>query len=541
MTSPAPFNIELLFATDEDVRSMRPIKVLDIMEGMTKNFHPDGLFSTDIFGKVGGEFRNRLFSYIDLKVPIFHPTLYKTIIRMKSLYEGIMLGKEYAVFNPDTKDFEKSTIMLGETGYDFFFRHFPKLQYEDRKAQSRKTGIKLLEKYKGRSWINKLLVMPAGLRDYVVDETGKPSEDEINSLYRSVMKLSFSLDNIAVEQNLEYLDSTRANIQTAVVVIYDHIVGMLKGKKKAIQSHWATRRIVNSTRNVITAHIPSVTELGGPRSVSPNETVVGIYQFLRAALPMAIKEVRERFSQRVFTSQNGPAVLINKKTLKPEQVKVDSSYHDAWMTFEGLEKQFSRFGDITIRHNTLEINGYYMGLLFKGADGSFKMIHDVDEVPEGKMEGAVIKPITLTEMLYICTYELAKTVMGFVTRYPVAGFGGIYPSFVYLRSTVKSEVRYELDELWEKKEKPACEFPVFGEPFMDSMSPAASHLAGLGADFDGDKTSFTCVWTDDAKEELQQILSDWKFYVDSSGRMSFSMSDDVIDIILASMTKPLSK
>lgn len=60
-------------------------------------------------------------------------------------------------------------------------------------------------------------------------------------------------------------------------------------------------------------------------------------------------------------------------------------------------------------------------------------------------------------------------------------------------------------------------------------------------DFDGDKTSFTCVWTDDAKEELQQILSDWKFYVDSSGRMSFSMSDDVIDIILASMTKPLSK
>ena len=60
-------------------------------------------------------------------------------------------------------------------------------------------------------------------------------------------------------------------------------------------------------------------------------------------------------------------------------------------------------------------------------------------------------------------------------------------------------------------------------------------------DFDGDKISFTCVWTDDAKEELQQILSDWKFYVDSSGRMSFSMSDDVIDIILASMTKPLSK
>ena len=102
-----PLNINLLFANEEEVRGMRPVKVLDITEGLTKNFHPDGLFSTDIFGKVGGEFRNRMFSYIDLRVPIFHPTLYKVIIRMKSLYEEILLGKSFAVFNPETKDFEK--------------------------------------------------------------------------------------------------------------------------------------------------------------------------------------------------------------------------------------------------------------------------------------------------------------------------------------------------------------------------------------------------------------------------------------------------
>ena len=95
------------------------------MEGMTKNFHPDGLFSTDIFGKVGGEFRNRIFSYIDLKVPVIHPTLYKVIVRMKGLYEEILMGKSFAVFNPDTKDFEKSTILLGETGYDFFCKYLP--------------------------------------------------------------------------------------------------------------------------------------------------------------------------------------------------------------------------------------------------------------------------------------------------------------------------------------------------------------------------------------------------------------------------------
>lgn len=59
-------------------------------------------------------------------------------------------------------------------------------------------------------------------------------------------------------------------------------------------------------------------------------------------------------------------------------------------------------------------------------------------------------------------------------------------------------------------------------------------------DFDGDKMSYTAVWTDDAREELQEILNNWQFYVASSGGMSFSFSDDVIDITLASMTKRLT-
>lgn len=540
MTLDEPFNLELLFATDEDIRGMREVKVLDIMEGMTKNFHPDGLFSTDIFGKMGGEFRNRLFSFIDLKVPVFHPTLFKTIIRLKSLYEEIMLGKSFAVFNPKTKDFEKSTIMLGETGYNFFFKHFHELQFEDRKAISRKTGIKLIEKYRERSWINKLFILPAGIRDYSVDETGKPSEDEINSLYRTVMKLCFSLDNIAIVKNLEFLDMTRINIQLAIGVIYDHIVEMLKGKKKAVQSHWTTRRIINSTRNVITAHVPSVTTLGGDKSVGCNEIVVGLYQYLRAAIPLNVKEVREKFSSRVFTTQNGPASLINKKTLKPESVIVDSGEHDAWMTYEGLEKIFSRYADVSLRHRPLEINGCYMGLIYKGSNGTFKIIHDVDEVPESLKELGTIEPLTMTEMLYSCVYELSKTVLAFSTRYPVAGYGGIFPCYTYLKSTVKSEVRYELDDMFEKKENPACEFPVVNEPFFDSMSLHASHLAAAGADYDGDKMSYTCVWTDDAKEELEGILNGWPYYVDPSGKMSFSLSDDVIDIVLASMTKKSS-
>ena len=45
------------------------------------------------------------------------------------------------------------------------------------------------------------------------------------------------------------------------------------------------------------------------------------------------------------------------------------------------------------------------------------------------------------------------------------------------------------------------------------------------------------MWSDDATEELRDVLNNWNFYVSSSGGMSFSMNDDVIEIILASMTK----
>lgn len=539
MSNGLPTNIDILFGNDNDIAGMRPIKVLDIMEGLTKNFHPDGLFSADIFGKVGGEMRKRLYSYIDLKVPIIHPNLYKVIVRMKELYEQILMGKAFAVFNPETKDFEKSTALLGETGYSFFMKHWHKVALEGRDSVSRTEGIKLLKKYKDNILITKLIVMPAGLRDYFVDESGKPTEDAINEFYRKIMKTCFSLETISIKDSLDDVDSIRANLQKQVVAIYEYLIDILSGKHGAIQSHWTTRAIYNSTRNVITSYIPRVDVLGGDRSVDPNQTVIGMYQFLRAYIPMAVKQVREKFSQRIFPSQNAPAALINKKTLKREQVMVNSKVIDKWMTYEGVEKVFANFGIQALRHRELEVDGYYMALLYKGKDGTVKMIFDIDEIPEDRREGADVKPITMTEMLYLCTQEIAKDQYGFVTRYPVAGYGGIYPSRVYLRSTMDTEILTELDEFWQPRTK-LVEFPVRGGSFMDSLAPAACHLTALGADFDGDKVSFTGVWTVEAREELAARLNDWSFYVSAKGTMAFSMNDDIISITLASMTKRIA-
>lgn len=530
-----PFNIKLLKLNAQDIKSMRKIEVLDIMDGFSKNFHPKGLFSIDIFGKVGEERRNRLFAYIDMQVEIFHPILFKSITDLKSLYGDILAGREYAKFDESIGDFIKSDVIDGDTGYSFFCKHFDKMKFEERPSAKREFSIKLIDKYRKEAFFDKLIVMPAGLRDYVVDENGKPSEDEINTLYRKVFSISSVIDSVNAQYNEEYLDSARYNLQVAVNDIYNYIKNMLEGKSKFILGKWAARKVFNSTRNVITSYLHDSPELFGDRSVSTNQSVVGLYQYLRAIFPLAVKQVRETFLSDIFVGPNSPAILVNKKTLKKEQVNLDPAYYDEWMTVEGLEKVFARFGQNDLRHDILETDTHYFGLLYKGPDRTYRFVQDIDELPEGR-DPKDCHPMTFTELLYLSVYKESTSIPALITRYPITGYGSIYPSYVYLKTTIKAEIRHELDSGWEATDNKAIEFPVAGEQFFLSLSPSSSHLARLSADFDGDVLSFTCLLSEDAKQEIKDKLNSRDYYVGVDNFMFFSANTDIIELNLLNMT-----
>jgi hypothetical protein len=356
MQSPSlPFNIDLLNLADLDIRSLRPVKVLDIMDGFSKNFHPDGLFSTQTFGMVGEEKRNRMFSYTDLNILIFHPILFKALYDLKSLYGGIMSSKEYAIFDTEVKDFVKSDAVDGQTGFDFFVKHFKDIKFEDRPSPRREFNIKLVNKYKEKALIDKFVIMPAGLRDYILDENNQPSEDEINTLYRRIISLATVIGTVDSKLNAQYFNNMRFQLQIACNEIFEYIKNLLEGKNKLILGKWAGRKTFHSTRNVITSFISKSTELFGPKHVSSQQTVVGLYQFLRATLPLSIKNVRDGFMTKVFTGPNTPMILVDKKTLKKVMVPIDGKEYDKWMTNEGLEKVFATYGQENLRHNNVEI------------------------------------------------------------------------------------------------------------------------------------------------------------------------------------------
>ena len=529
-----PLNIALLILNAEDTRGMRQTKVLDIFDGMSKNFHPDGLFSVEAYGKVGDERRNRLFSYIDLHVPVFHPLIFKNLLDLKSLYGEIMSGRAYAYFDEKTSDFVKSDAVDGKTGFDFFFQHFQKIKFEQRDSTRRTHLIKLVEKNKKNCAIERLVVMPAGLRDYTIDDNGKPSEDEINALYRKVLSVSAAVQGVNIKVNPEYIDAARFQLQLAVLEIYNYIVSLLEGKHKLVLGKWAARKVVNSTRNVITSYVPDEKVLHGPRAVRANETVIGLHQYARMILPLAVKHIRDGYLSNVFTGPNTPAMMTDKKTLKKVPVQIDPSYYDEWMTYEGIEKTLARFGEEELRHEALEAGSYYFGLVYN--DGKrFKIFQDIDELPDG-FDKKFVKPLTFAELVYTSLYKDSREIPCFITRYPITGYGSIFPSYVYLKTTAKSAQVIEMNDAWEDTDTVAFEYPLVGESFYNSMSPHPSHLARLGADFDGDMCSATAVLTKEAQDEVRALLNSAKYYISADGRMSFSASDDIVDLVLSCIT-----
>lgn len=479
-TNRTPFNISLMSLKSENIKSMRSVSSHDAFEGSTKSFHPDGLFSTQTFGRTGSEYRTKVYAYIDLNIEVLHPLIYRKICELGSLYEGILQSTLYVTFDKATKNFEKSTPAEGFTGYQYFLDHFNELVFPRTKSSKRDYSIKLIDKYKSSCMMTKHIVMPAGYRDYEIDKNGKPSEDDVNGMYRKLLSLSSLITPNLPRTSLHTADVPRAKLQLAVLEIYEYFEAMLDGKHKVILGKWAARNIHHGTRNVITSLLNDYSELHGPLTVSTNQTVVGLYQYLKGTQPVSIGDIRRGFLSNVFNGPNNPASLVDKKTLKRKLVQVHSTTFDYWNTDEGLEKNIAQFGLEDVRHDFAVADDHYIGLIFKG-EGTYLLLQDIDDLPEG-LDKRAVTPLTYTELFYLSVEETAAVIPGTVTRYPVAALGGVYPSYTFLKTTVSGESRRELDINGDETGRVVTQFPKYQGEFVNSMSVSPSHIARLVAD-----------------------------------------------------------
>lgn len=480
------FNVEIMNLKPDRLRLLRPTTSMDNFEGSTQNFHPDGLFSIETFGRLGSEERSRKFSYIDIKIDILHPFLFRLLSDVKGLYPSIILGRSFAKWDESLKDFVQSDELNGETGYDFFMRYYDKIFLDIKGSSVRDHRLKVIQKYRSIGIYNKILVLPAGLRDADVDELGQVTDNEINNFYRSIISISNTIPQGA---NGPVYNKSRASLQIVFNNLFDLYFDMVGGKDKGIQKRLLYRRVHNGTRNVIVAMNSTVKKLGDPVNRNSNHTHVGLFQAAKGNLPIAIYHLRKEILGEVFSSvSQGKAKLINPKTLKSEIVDISLKEYSAWATSEGLDKFINKFFIKENRSKPVVIEGRYPALVYLGEE-SYKIFYDIGELP-ASLNKADVRPITWAELLYVSVgINWSEKSRVFITRFPITGDGSSYPSIPHVRTTTLSDIRYPLDDNWEIDKDPnkaLLEYPRLRESkdisWIDTTAPNTSRHQGLGAD-----------------------------------------------------------
>lgn len=476
-----PVNFSIMRLDAARLRVLKPVKVLDIYTNNTESFHPDGLFSTEIFGRVGSDERDTRFSFIDLKVEIFHPLYYKELIKLKRLYGEVITGSSYAVFDPKEKDLVKADELSGKTGYGFFLSVWKDIVFKQTESHQRKSRIDFLTKYRDIALTKYVLVIPAGLRDMEVGNDGRTQEGEVNAYYRRLIGTANSVVTKGVN-DINLLNTARCSAQSAFNNIYNLYNKIISGKHGFIMSKWASRNVEHGTRSVLTGVSTSNSTIGESQNIGINHTLLGLFQIMKAVQPVVIHAILTGYLTNVFIENSTMAYLVDKETWERKGVEIDSLTIDKWTTSSGLEKQIAYFEDRDMRDKPIMIKDNYLALIYKGPDGTFKIFGGIEELPE-KLDRKHVSPITYIEFFYLSYYEHWNEIPVFVTRYPITGTGSIYPSFAYVKPTTTVETRREIGDDWQPTDKVAHFYPVIKPPvYIDSMGPNPTRVAGLGAD-----------------------------------------------------------
>lgn len=531
-----PAYLKILHPKPEMFRFVGQVRVLDIFQNNTRDFHDDGLFSTTIFGRVGSDERLTRMGYIDVYVPIFHPRIFNHICTLKQLYKGILSGKEYAVWNPQLKDFEKSDKLNGQTGFYFFLKHWEEINFARTASNRRDAKIEIVRKNKDIALTSKIVVLPAGLRDLEVDEFGGIDQHEINDFYRTLIRISSTLSTIK-DLDSPIIDRARYSLQLAFNELHDYIVSMLvKGKNSFAMAKFGRRRIRYGTRNVLGAVSATCKHLDDPVYSGPDDTRVGLFQAIKATEPLFIHHLKSTYLNHIFRGE-GYAWLVDPKTLERKEVAMKPKSIDKWTTIEGLGKIINGFQNTHLRNQPIMIDGHYLGLIYK-RDNHYKLVLSIDEVRAERADDIkYISPITYGELFFIIANIYCRETPFDVTRYPVEGAGSIYTSNIYLTTTAKSLEMTRLDDNWEVTDNRTINFPdITSQKWVDTMGPFSSRLADMGGDFDGDTGNGNANLSEESKAAAKAHMNSLSYHISSNNRMMGSPMFDVIQRVIISMT-----
>lgn len=485
-----PVNIKLL-DVDEFIRSQQVKRVEShaIFEASSNStiFQKDGLFSEDIFGAVGSTARLSTFGYIELNAAVLQPFIYNNLVRLSALYGEIIDGTSYATFDSSLKNFKKckASDAGARTGFTFFMEYFSNIDFTTTDSHVRSDRIAIIEKYRDILFIKRMLVLPAGLRD-VQNSGGRLSQDDINKLYQTLLAYSSAIPP-GVKSPI--FDGIRVNIQKKVVEIYEYIENIVTDKRGFLQEKYGKRRIALGTRNVISSTSYKTVTPDDPQAISSDETRIGLYQTMKGMQPIVIHHFRTAILDPVFKTDSNTIAVTDPDTLMIQYREVSNKELNKFSTNLAIETLISRFANADIRELPIAITDvtgkkFYICMVYDTGDeiALFRSITDLEAQLKIKADRKKLHPLTWVEAFYMVTYMATQGRHVFISRYPIIQDESCYPTKIHLTSTMPARIVHLRDLLTDSLTRTYPEYPIFGNSYHDSISPALSKLAGLGGD-----------------------------------------------------------
>jgi DNA-directed RNA polymerase beta' subunit len=260
--------LELLDINDFVLKkNLKPVTTVRLYEKVGKT-DPSGLFSEEIFGKFGSAERRRNFAYINLKVTIIHPEAYSIIAGLDSSVSKLLANKAKYVINKEgilTEDPEK-----GSSGITFFINNYKKIDI-DKFKKTKSKNVKFLKSNKEKIFIDKYLILPAGIRDLAVSKTSKQTIinfSDLSELYGTLVRHTNALGSDVKSLPEEIVIPITEQIQKTVLEINNWIKNRLKGKSGLIRGGLLKKTIDYSGRLIITTdHTLPLGTIGLPWTV----------------------------------------------------------------------------------------------------------------------------------------------------------------------------------------------------------------------------------------------------------------------------------
>lgn len=553
-TSPPPFNI-WLFDIDAfvDRTSIRPITTPLVMEPGTTKFHPEGLYSEEIFGPVGHKRRMATASYINLNTKVLQPKLFINLMRLAKGYERIISRQDYAVFDPKTGTFriaDREEEGAG-TGYQFFMSHLLQVRFPHTNSLSRQDKIKAFERYAKVAFIDKYRVLPAALRDYQISPNGRPTVDEVNKFYVALISLSNAIPP-GMGSNPMF-DDVRYGLQRKLVDLYEHLTSIVAGsagnKNGYASRKWGSRNISLGGRDVITSADLSVPSLKDPRLLKHDTVRVPLFLAAKQLEPRVIYSLRRVFLSHIMSSDTEQLALIDPKTLAVGYHPVNPAEKDVFLTPEGLTKFINSFKDMENRRLPVTMTsaeGKVLWLYLVHDDGKRVFIfRNIDSFkdnfaqvyPDGKIDLKLVRPLTRLEMVTIATWMAALGRFDINTRYPVAGDGSTFPARIQVATTDPSRV-VELASEFDQQGLTIPNYPILDRPFIDGLVIHPYNLKDTGADYDGDKLNSSPVLAEESCQEIDAHLNSPRAFLRADGQLNTYFNTDLLTLMVHALMKP---